>query len=161
MLRRCYRLIKAMLNKPNILLIITDQEREVMHWPEGWAEENLHARNRLMANGMTFKRAYIATAACSPSRASLFTGLYPAQHGVTRLLQSNDPYSADQIHQAQLSSHTQNIAKMLASAGYNVVFKGKWHLTKPSQFNHNLGGFCTSPRKGSIQIFPEAYRPIL
>ena len=27
--------------KPNILIIITDQEREVMHWPEGWAEANL------------------------------------------------------------------------------------------------------------------------
>ena len=128
-----------MLNKPNIFLIITDQEREVMHWPEGWAEENLPARERLKANGMTFNRAYIATAACSPSRASLFTGLYPAQHGVTRLLQSNDPYSADQTHQTQLSSHTQNMAKMLASAGYNVVFKGKWHLTKPTQFNHDLG----------------------
>ncbi|MEM8856907.1 MAG: sulfatase-like hydrolase/transferase [Chloroflexota bacterium] len=128
-----------MLNKPNILLIITDQEREVMHWPEGWAEENLHARNRLKAHGMTFNRAYIATAACSPSRASLFTGLYPAQHGVTRVLQSNDPYSADQVHQTQLSSHTQNMARMLVSAGYNVVYKGKWHLTKPAQFNHNLG----------------------
>ena len=39
--------------KPNIVLIITDQEREVMHWPEGWAEDNLPARNRLMANGLT------------------------------------------------------------------------------------------------------------
>ena len=33
--------------KPNLLIIITDQEREVMHWPEGWAEANLPARTTL------------------------------------------------------------------------------------------------------------------
>lgn len=110
-----------------------------MHWPEGWADANLPARERLRANGLSFNRAYIATCACSPSRASLLTGLYPAQHGVTQVLQSNDPFSADQAHQTVLSSHTQNMAKMLATAGYNVVYKGKWHLTKPAQFNPELG----------------------
>ena len=110
-----------------------------MHWPEGWAEANLPARERLRANGLSFNRAYIASCACSPSRASLLTGLYPAQHGVTRVLQSNDPFSADQTNQTILSSHTQNMAKMLTTAGYNVVYKGKWHLTKPSQFNEELG----------------------
>ena len=30
--------------KPNLLILITDQEREVMHWPAGWAEANLPAR---------------------------------------------------------------------------------------------------------------------
>lgn len=110
-----------------------------MHWPEGWAEANLPARERLKANGLMFERAYIATCACSPSRASLLTGLYPAQHGVKQVLQSNDPFSGDQIHQNVLASHTQNMAKMLATAGYNVVYKGKWHLTKPTQFNDELG----------------------
>lgn len=125
--------------RPNILIILTDQEREVMHWPEGWAEANLPARERLRANGLSFNRAYVATCACSPSRASLLTGLYPAQHGVTQVLQSNDPFSADQTQQTVLSSHTQNMAKMLTTAGYNVVYKGKWHLTKPAQFNSDLG----------------------
>ena len=32
--------------KPNIVLIITDQEREVMHWPEGWAEAKDYALRR-------------------------------------------------------------------------------------------------------------------
>ena len=125
--------------QPNILMIITDQERAEMHWPEGWASKNLPAMQRLKANGLSFNRAYIATAACSPSRASLFTGLYPAQHGVTEVLQSYDPYSPDQIKQRGLSSQTQNMAKMLVSAGYNVVYKGKWHLTKPTQFNDEMG----------------------
>jgi hypothetical protein len=43
--------------KPNILIIITDQEREVMHWPEGGADANLPARCRLIANGLHFTRA--------------------------------------------------------------------------------------------------------
>ena len=65
--------------KPNLLLIVTDQEREAMHWPDGWAETNLPARNRLIAHGLQFTRAQCNTAACSPSRATFFTGLYPAQ----------------------------------------------------------------------------------
>ena len=40
--------------KPNVLIVITDQEREVMHWPDGWAEANLPARRRLMENGLRF-----------------------------------------------------------------------------------------------------------
>jgi arylsulfatase A-like enzyme len=51
--------------KPNVLILITDQEREVMHWPDGWAEANLPARRRLMANGLHFTRAQCNTAACS------------------------------------------------------------------------------------------------
>ena len=76
--------------KPNVLIVITDQEREVMHWPEGWAEANLPARRRLMANGLHFTRAQCNTAACSSSRATFFTGLYPAQHGVKNLIACND-----------------------------------------------------------------------
>ncbi len=64
--------------KPNLVIIITDQEREVMHWPAGWAEANLPARSRLMANGLHFTNAQCNTAACSSSRATFITGLYPA-----------------------------------------------------------------------------------
>ena len=67
--------------KPNLLILITDQEREVMHWPDGWAEANLPARQRLLQNGLQFTRAQCNTAACSSSRATFFTGVYPAQHG--------------------------------------------------------------------------------
>ena len=37
--------LKHLPKKPNIVLIITDQEREVRHWPDGWAEANLPARS--------------------------------------------------------------------------------------------------------------------
>jgi hypothetical protein len=44
-----------------------------------------------MANGLTFRNAHCPAAACSPSRASLLTGLYPAQHGVKSFIFCDDP----------------------------------------------------------------------
>src|SRR5262249_7043345 len=76
--------------KPNVVILITDQERQVMHWPAGWAEASLPARRRLMERGLTFTRAQCNTAACSSSRATFFTGLYPAQHGVKNLVACNN-----------------------------------------------------------------------
>ena len=84
--------------KPNILLIITDQEREVMHWPAGWAEANLPARSRLLEHGLQFTRAQCNSAACSASRATLMTGRYPTEHGVKNLVTSNDPDDKVQRH---------------------------------------------------------------
>ncbi len=52
--------------KPNLLIIITDQEREVMHWPAGWAESNLVARSRLLEHGLQFTRAFPALTFTSP-----------------------------------------------------------------------------------------------
>jgi len=117
--------------KPNILLIVTDQEREVMHWPEGWAEANLPARNRLLQHGLRFTRAQCNTAACSPSRATLFTGLYPAQHGVKNVLRCDDPDDQAQNRLPVLPGHLPNLATILRQAGYHVVLKGKFHLSRP------------------------------
>lgn len=122
-------------DKPNILLIITDQEREVMHWPEGWAEANLPARARLMAHGLHFTNAYCNATTCSPSRATLLTGRYPAQHGVKTLLQNNRPRSKAQNRLTTLPPDLPNLARMLEEAGYDVVYKGKFHLSRPVHYN--------------------------
>lgn len=113
--------------KPNILMIITDQERNPMYWPEGWAEANLPNRNRLLQNGLSFNKAFCNTAMCSPSRTTLFTGLYPVQHGVEHTLSKGGSLSKTEnvLHEG-----TQNIARMLETAGYNVQYRGKWHLSK-------------------------------
>jgi arylsulfatase A-like enzyme len=121
--------------KPNILIIITDQEREVMHWPEGWAEANLPSRTRLLQNGLQFTRAQCNTAACSSSRATFFTGLYPAQHGVKNLVNLASPSDARQRRTTMLSSNLPNLAKVMADAGYHVVLKGKLHLTRPVNYD--------------------------
>jgi arylsulfatase A-like enzyme len=122
--------------KPNLLLIVTDQEREVMHWPAGWAEANLPARNRLLEHGLRFTRAQCNTAACSASRATFFTGLYPAQHGVKNLIACDNSKDAAQRRLPILPSRLPNLATVMAAAGYHVVLKGKFHLSRPVQYNH-------------------------
>src|SRR6186997_3393458 len=121
--------------QPNILVIITDQERETMHWPEGWAEANLPARTRLLANGLRFRRAQCNTAACSSSRATFLTGLYPAQHGVKNLVNLSAPDRAAARRTAFLSSNLPNLASVMAAAGYHVVLKGKLHVTRPIAYD--------------------------
>ena len=118
------------MTQPNIILIINDQERYPQHWPENWAVENLPAHNRLAANGLTFRHAFCNTAMCSPSRATLFTGLHPAQHTVTRTLTGKCPSDpADTPDEPTLPQNIQTMGRMLGSAGYNVIHKGKWHMT--------------------------------
>jgi choline-sulfatase len=74
--------------RPNLLLVITDQQRTPMHWPDdpGWLRELTPADHELARTGLTFTNAICSTCMCSPSRATLYTGLYPTQHGVTLTL---------------------------------------------------------------------------
>jgi arylsulfatase A-like enzyme len=143
------------------LILITDQQSANPYWPDGWAEENLPAMRWLKEHGIDFPRGYTNSCTCSPSRATLFTGLYPVQHGMTEVLEfdntarilsdlsvSRDDQGQLQVdaqvqslslnikerRQKELSTNLQNLAWILKSAGYNVVFKGKWHLTKPVQW---------------------------
>jgi arylsulfatase A-like enzyme len=73
---------------PNLLLIITDQQRRAMHWPEqpGWLEALTPADAEIARTGVSFSEATVASCMCSPSRASLLTGRWPAEHGVTLTL---------------------------------------------------------------------------
>jgi choline-sulfatase len=74
--------------RPNLLLLITDQQRAPMHWPDdpGWLRELTPADHELERTGLSFTNAICSTCMCSPSRATLFTGLYPPEHGVTLTL---------------------------------------------------------------------------
>jgi len=113
-------------NRPNLLIIITDQERAVMHFPEGWAEKNLPATTLLKNNGVEFLNGCCNACMCSPSRSTLFSGLYPSQHGVTDTLTFGGKYS---ITEAELSASLSHMAQMLWPH-YDVQYRGKWHLNK-------------------------------
>jgi len=115
-------------NKPNIIILITDQERFAMHWPSGWADANLPNRRKLARHGLTFMNAFTASSACTPSRATLFTGLYPQETNMEVTHQSGT--SAIILAQPTLQPSVPNMATMLASAGYDVQYRGKWHLSK-------------------------------
>jgi hypothetical protein len=80
--------------QPNLILLITDQQRAPQHWPEdpAWLDALMPNDAELRRTGMSFNRAFTASAMCSPSRASIFTGTYPSRHGVPLTLTYGDLY---------------------------------------------------------------------
>lgn len=111
---------------PNILMIISDQDRATQHYPPHWEEQNLQAMTLLKKHGLTFINGFCNACMCSPSRATLFTGVYPAQHGVTDTLSFGFRAS---VNETELDPNLGNLAKMLYPH-YEVQFRGKWHLSK-------------------------------
>lgn len=82
------------MRRPNLLVIVTDQQRAPMHWPgePGWLDALAPADAELRRTGVSFTSACTATAMCSPSRASFLTGTYPSRHGVRLTLTEGDLY---------------------------------------------------------------------
>ncbi len=158
--------------RPNLLLLVTDQQRQPRHWPDdpGWLRDLMPSSADLACTGMTFTKAFCNTAMCSPSRATLFTGRFPADHGVKLTLTAadlrpdvlNTPAVISEMAsmlkrgeappkralgqfargalglgkstggEPELPKSVPNLARLLRSAGYEVAYKGKWHLTHPS-----------------------------
>lgn len=119
----------------NILLFMTDQQRDIQHFPEGWEEEHLPGLHRLKQHGVTFTQATCNTCMCSPSRATMMTGLFPAQHGVKYCLEAFMP--APTYPQVEMPLDLPNLGTVLAAAGYATPYKGKWHCSKAMANNPN------------------------
>ena len=108
----------AGVKQPNILLIVSDEERR-NDWLDG--KVHLPAHQRLQADGMTFNRYYTHASPCSPSRASLYTGSYLAEHGVV----DNVSFPAH----TQLAPEIPTVGSLLGDRGYYSAYLGKWHLS--------------------------------
>lgn len=113
--------------QPDLVIIITDQERATQHFPKNWESDNLKTMTFLKEQGFSFDRAFCNSCMCSPSRSTLFTGTYPAQHGVTQTLTWGGRYSDAET---TLDPSLFNMARMLQNEGYDVQYRGKWHLSK-------------------------------
>lgn len=115
--------------KMNIIVILTDQERYPTHWPEGWAEKNLVSNARLRKHGITFHRAYTAASECTPSRAVLISSEHYPINKVPSTPSLTGLPSADELMDigSVLKKHTD----------YDVVWKGKWHLSPPLEGGYN------------------------
>jgi arylsulfatase A len=107
--------------RTNIIFILADDL--------GWAELGCYGNtfnetpnlDELARRGIRFTDAYAAAPVCSPYRAALMTGQYPARVGITDYLRPNDA--------KHLSTDHITIAEMLRRAGYATGIIGKWHLT--------------------------------
>jgi len=116
--------------KPNIVLILND---DMGYSDIGCYGGEIETPNldRLAANGLRFSQFY-NTARCSPSRASLLTGLHPHQTGVGILTYNFGPEG----YAGNLNKNCVTIPEALKSSGYRTYMSGKWHvassLTEPS-----------------------------
>jgi arylsulfatase len=117
-------------NQPNILLIVSDQERQRSWLPES---AQLPQRQRLLDQGLEFTRYYTHSSPCSPSRATLFTGQYVPQHGVSDnvIFPGHRP----------LSMETPTLGHVLRKQGYYTAYLGKWHLALGSDPDMEAYGF--------------------
>ena len=119
--------------QPNIMLIVSDEERR-NDWLDGAVE--LPAHQRLRRDGLSFDSYYTHSSPCSPSRASLYTGRYLAEHGVV----DNVAFPA---HVA-LDPSIPTVGSRLRDVGYESIYLGKWHLShgsEPPMEQHGYGGW--------------------
>jgi arylsulfatase len=100
-----------MTDRPNIIFIITDQQRFDTIAALGFPYMETPHLDRLVREGVTFTNCHVTAASCAPSRASLFTGYYPHTTGV--------------LKNADLWRHSW--VELLNDAGYRCVNVGKMH----------------------------------
>jgi arylsulfatase A-like enzyme len=83
--------------------------------------------DRLAREGTRFTQGYVASPICSPSRAGLITGQYPARWRITSYLQTRKGNAACEM-QDFLSTNAPSLPRELKRAGYRTAHVGKWHL---------------------------------
>lgn len=99
--------------QPNIIFIITDQQRYETIQALGYPYMDTPNLDRLVREGTSFSNSFITAPSCAPSRASLFTGMYPHTNGVYK---NDDAWSKSWV-------------ELLADAGYHCVNVGKMHTS--------------------------------
>lgn len=101
--------------RPNVLFILTDDQRADAMGIGGNRHLKTPNMDRIGHEGVYFKNAFCTTSLCSPSRASILSGLYAHAHGVTNNFTE---------YPAAMGS----FPLALQSAGYDTAYIGKWHM---------------------------------
>ncbi|NBR86775.1 MAG: DUF4976 domain-containing protein [Verrucomicrobia bacterium] len=105
----------AAAKRPNILFMLTDDQR----WDALGIAGNPHLQtpnmDRLGKEGVYFKNTFCTTSLCSPSRASILSGVYAHTHGV-------------QNNFTEYPANFRSFPMQLQSAGYDTAYFGKWHM---------------------------------
>jgi arylsulfatase A-like enzyme len=132
--------------RPNIILIVADDL--------GWADLGCYGNryihtphlDSLARMGKLFRQAYAAAPVCSPSRAAMLTGKYPARLKFTQYAEGKKGDTASRLLPADfvdaLPDSETTLAQMLGKAGYATGMAGKWHLGKADQAQPGKHGFA-------------------
>ncbi len=113
---------KAKSGAPNVLLIVTDQERGWDLLPTGFIDRHCPARSQLMAQSLSFTNAHTPSPFCSMARSAIYTGQHPQRNGLWENIPL--PYATN------LKRATPTLGTMFGAAGYHTAYFGKWHLSR-------------------------------
>jgi len=134
---------------PNVIVVMVDD----MGWRDLSCQGSTFYEtpniDRLAAGGLRFTNGYSACTVCSPSRAAMMTGQYPARLHITDWIPGHDrPFAKLRIPDWQkfLPLDSVTVAERLQRAGYATASIGKWHLghemhyPEHQGFDRNVGG---------------------
>ena len=106
---------KGQTDKPNIVLIFTDQQNAEMMSAMGNPDLNTPNMDRLAKRGVMFTNAYCTSPVCGPARSSIITGRMPHETGV-------------EWNGESIKDNIKNVGEIFRAKGYETVWGGKWHL---------------------------------
>lgn len=117
--------------KPNIIFILTDNQAASLIGTYGNPDIKTPNIDGLARTGTKFTSAFAVNGMCSPTRATLMTGLMPSQHGLHNWLDDAEMESWPRDWSAVAEYRT--LPHTLAENGYQTALIGKWHLGQPWQ----------------------------
>jgi arylsulfatase A-like enzyme len=146
--------------RPNIVFILSDDQAWNDYGFMGHEQIETPKIDELAAQSLTYTRGYVTAPLCSPSLASMITGLYPHQHGIT----GNDPtfnfegkkYTEEWLKQRKLHFDTlidnfkqlPLLSNILAREGYLSMQTGKWWIGSYKDGGFDYGMTHGDPAKG-------------
>jgi arylsulfatase A-like enzyme len=136
--------------KPNVVLILADNQGAWTLGCYGNPDIRTPQIDRLAAQGMRFTRAFSPNGVCSPTRASLLTGLLPSQHGVHSYLGANEAQMGPDAYCT--IAEFRSLPEILAGAGYACGLSGKWHLGANATPQEGFTSWITMPH-GHTETF--------
>ena len=133
---------------PNVLIILTDDQRWDAMSCAGNRLVKTPNMDKLASEGIRLDRAFVASPICAASRASIFCGVFPQQHGGVSL------HSPGFINSVVKEKRFATLPAILKNAGYHTAFWGKSHLGEPTTFGLAEGKEFHDPN--DEQTFAEA-----